>query len=115
VFGSLDRSKYIARSTALGGFKLVWGAFIVNWKMTLSGRLQFEFGSIDCGFGELSPPDHTSVERVSHISFIIWTSGIDVFSSHQQSNVQTCETVLITILKLCLYWWLQMYFRAIYF
>jgi len=27
--------------------------------------------------------------------FIIWTSEIDVFS-HQQSNVQICETVLNT-------------------
>jgi len=72
--------------------------------MTLSWRLELEFGSIDCEFGGFSPPASTSVERVSHHLFIDWTSGIDVFPSHQQSNVQTCEIVLNNILEFYLYW-----------
>jgi len=40
---------------------------------------------------------------VSHLFFIIWTSEIDVFSSHQQPNVQMCETLLNTWLKFYLY------------
>jgi len=28
-----------------------------------------------------------------HLFFIIWTSAIDVFSSHQQTNVESCETL----------------------
>jgi len=36
-------------------------------------------------------------EEVSQLFFIIWASGLDVISSHQQSTVQTCETILNTI------------------
>jgi len=32
--------------------------------------------------------------------FIIWTSDIDVFSSHQQSNVQKCETVFKHLIEI---------------
>jgi len=34
---------------------------------------------------------------------IIWISEIDVFSSHQQSNVKICEKILNTWLKFYLY------------
>jgi len=32
------------------------------------GRLEFEFGSIDCEFGRIRPPGPTSVETVSQQS-----------------------------------------------
>jgi len=33
----------------------------MNWNMTLSGRLELEFGAVECEFGGLSPPTLTPV------------------------------------------------------
>ena len=40
------------------------------------------------------PLASTSVEHSVTTFLMTWSSGIDVFSSHQQSNVENCETVL---------------------
>jgi len=48
----------------------------MNWKMTVSGRLELKLGGIDGG-------DHlpalTSVEKCHNVSLKTWASGIDVF------------------------------------
>jgi len=36
---------------------------------------------------------------------ITWSSGIDVFSSHQQSNVEKCETVFKNLIEIYVYKW----------
>jgi len=59
------------------------------------GRPVLDFGGIDCKFvvsARLLPHLLISVTTV----FITRSSGIDDFSSHQQSNVDKCETVLNT-------------------
>jgi len=36
---------------------------------------------------------------VSQLFLIAWSSGIDVVSSHQQSNVEKCETVFKDLIE----------------
>jgi len=62
----LDRSRSIARSTALGMAFSFFGAFVIIYhelKNDFIGRLKLNFGSIDCEFGGLSPLASTSVEK----------------------------------------------------
>jgi len=37
--------------------------------------------------------------KVSQLFLITWSSGIDVFSSHQQSKVEKCETVFKDLIE----------------
>jgi len=39
-----------------------------NWKLTLSGRLEVEFGGIHCGFEDVIPTAPTSFEQCHTIS-----------------------------------------------
>jgi len=58
----LDGSRSIARSTALrffGGFVIVYNEL----KNDFTGRLELDFGGIDCEFGGLSPLVSTSAEK----------------------------------------------------
>jgi len=62
----LDRSRSIPRSTALGvvlGF--FWGFVTVynELKNDFMGRLELDFGGIDCEFGGLSSLASTFVEK----------------------------------------------------
>jgi len=55
VFAGLDGSRSIALTKAFVVVSLFFGVFVaIIWKMTLSGtgRLELEFGGIDCEFGE---------------------------------------------------------------
>jgi len=45
--------------------------YTMNWKMTLSRRLELECGDIDYNFGGLIPPTPTSVEQC-HNFFHNW-------------------------------------------
>jgi len=61
----LDRNRSIARSTTLGvALSFSWGFEIVynGLKNDFMGRLELDFGGIDCEFGGLSPLTSTSVE-----------------------------------------------------
>jgi len=61
----LDRSRSIARSTALGVASSLFGGFVLIYnelKNDFMERLQLDFGGIDCEFGGLSPLSSTSVE-----------------------------------------------------
>jgi len=64
--------------------------------MTLSGRLELRFGGIDCEFGGLLPPFATSFEQRNKFFSIPGLVGLMFFTSDQQSNAQTCETVCNT-------------------
>jgi len=57
------------------------------------GRLVLDFGGIDCEFGGSAGLLPFLLNSVTTF-LIIWSSGIDVFSSQQQSNVEKCEKVL---------------------
>jgi len=63
----LGRSKSIARSTALGMALSFFGAFVIIYlelKNDFIGRLELDFGGIDCVFGgsaRLLPPVLKSV------------------------------------------------------
>ena len=61
----LDRSRSIARLTALGVALSFWGFVIVynELKNDFMGRIELDFGGIDCEFGGLSPLASTSVEK----------------------------------------------------
>jgi len=62
----LDRSRAIARSTALGVAFSFFGGFVIVYnelQNDLSGRLDLDFGGIDCEFGGLSPLASISVKR----------------------------------------------------
>jgi len=62
----LDRSRSIARSTALGmALSFLWDFVIVynELKHDFMGRLELDFGGIDCEFGGLIPLASTSVEK----------------------------------------------------
>ena len=87
------------------------------------GRLELDFGGIDCEFGGLSPlatPNAVDLGGLSPLLLnsaitcfnnVVYCSGIDVFSSHQQSSVEICDSKhLIENLPL-----LVAYFRAICF
>ena len=62
-------------------------------------RLELDFGGIDCEFEGLSPCASTSVEKCHNFFLITWSSGIDFFSSHQQSSVEKCETVFKDLIE----------------
>jgi len=117
VFAKLDSSRSVARSRALGALSLFWEGFTVKYNQLenhfIGETRELKFGSIAFEFGRLNPPVSSSVETVSQLPFII--CGIVIFSSHQQSNVQTCEMVLSALLKFYLGWLRQMYCRAICF
>jgi len=102
VFAGLDRSSSIVRSTALGVAWSLYGRFIVVYtkletdfiKETRAWIWRYSLWIWWCH------PDCPYIFwTVSHLFFIIWTSGIDVFSSHQQINAEICETVLNTLLR----------------
>jgi len=62
----LDRSRSIARSTALGvTLSFFWGLVIVynELKNDFMGRLELDFGGINCEFRGLRPLASTSVEK----------------------------------------------------
>jgi len=62
----LDRSRSIARSTALGvALSFFWGFVIVynELKNDFMVRLELDFGGIDCEFGKLSPLASSSAEK----------------------------------------------------
>jgi len=62
----LDRSRSIARSTALEvALSFFWGFVIVysELKNDFMGRQELHLGSIDCEFGRLSPLASTSAEK----------------------------------------------------
>jgi len=62
----LDRSRSIARSTALGvALSFFWGFVIVynELKNDFMVRLELDFGGIDCEFGGLSPLASSSAEK----------------------------------------------------
>jgi len=75
-----------------------WGFVIVynELKNDFMGRLELDFGSIDCEFGGHSPLASTSVEK---LFLITWSSGIDIFSSHHQSGVEKCETLFEDLIE----------------
>jgi len=86
----------MATSTALGVGLSFFGGFVVVYnesKNDFTGRVELDFGGIDFEFGRLSPLASTSVEHSFTPFLMTWSCGIDVFSSHQQSNVEKCETV----------------------
>jgi len=65
VFSGLDRSRSIARLTALRVALSLFEGFIVvykNGKLTLSGRIELEFGGIHCEFEGFIPPAPISFE-----------------------------------------------------
>jgi len=74
----LDRSRSIARSTALGlALSFFWGFVIVYNELQndFMGRLELDFGGIDCEFRgsvRLLPLLLKSFTKT-------WSSGIDVF------------------------------------
>jgi len=62
----LNRSRSIARSTALGvALSFFWGFVIVynELKNDFMGRQELDLASIDCEFGRLSPLASTSAEK----------------------------------------------------
>ena len=59
----------------MGGFVIVYNE-LKNYFM---GRLELDFGGIDCEFAGLSPLASTSVEKCHNFFLITWSSGIDVF------------------------------------
>ena len=63
--------------------------------MTLSGRLKFEFGGVECEIGGIRWLCPAFADQFRKF-FINRTRGIDVVSSHQQSTVQKCETAFNT-------------------
>jgi len=85
----LDRSRSIARSTALGVALSFFCGFVIVYhelKNDFMGRLELEFGGIECEFGGLNPLASTSVEKC-HNFLITWSSGIDVFFLHISNPV----------------------------
>jgi len=68
------------------------------------GRLERDFGGIACEFGGSARLIPLLLNGVTTF-LITWSSGIDVFSSYQQSHVEKCETVLKNRLKIYLYKW----------
>jgi len=62
----LDRNRSIARSTALGvALSFFWGFVIVynELKNDFTGRLELDFGGIDCELSGLRPLASTSGEK----------------------------------------------------
>ena len=78
-----------------------WGFVIVynELKNDFMGRLELDFGGIDCEFGGLSPFASTSVEKCHNFFLITWFSGIDVFLHISNSVSKNVKQYLKTCVK----------------
>jgi len=69
------------------------------------GKQEPDSGGIACEFAGISPLASTSVEQCHNVFQKPGLTGFMIFSSHQQSNVEKCATVLNTRYKINLYKW----------
>ena len=77
----------------------LFGDFVIVYnelKNGFMGRQEPDFGGIDCEFAGISQLASTSVEQCHNVFQKPGLTGVTIFSSHQQSNVEKCATVLNT-------------------
>jgi len=95
----MDRSRSIAKSIALGVALSLFGDSVILYnelKNDFMGRQEPDSGGIDCEFAGIIPLASTSVEQCHNVFQKPGLTRLMTFSSHQQSNVDKCATVLKT-------------------